>query len=465
LPSFSVIEVKKAYLAISVKCDNPNLREWLSNHGHYDEDKNIFYIPPYKLTDFLSYAEKYGEEIVLKINTDFSARLNFGAIAFSLRDYQMEIVNELRKRNYRGIVILPTGAGKTYIALKAIHDLHMRALIIVPTIDLLYQWRDKIKKYLGVPDEKIGIYGGGEKEINEITIATYQGASKQDFLQRTMDYFGLIIFDEVHHLAAQKFSEIARRSIAPHRIGLTATLEVSSEEKFDTLRELVGEIMQTKELSNLILEGYLTDFDYKLIYVKMKKSEQERYRKLIRTYKEFLSSENIALRGKDAYMYVLRKARSDPYARKALIAITKARELALFPNQKLLMLDKLLRKHGSDKVIIFTRHVKTANLISYLFGIPKISHDTPKDLRKRILELFRQGEITKIVSAEALDEGIDVPDASVCIIISGRASSRQFIQRIGRVLRPKKGKRAIVYELVTSATLEEGIARRRKEGL
>ena len=100
------------------------------------------------------------------------------------------------------------------------------------------------------------------------------------------------------------------------------------------------------------------------------------------------------------------------------------------------------------------------------FLIPAITHKTDKAERREILKKFRDGEYKAIASSQVLDEGIDVPDASVGVIISGTGSSREFIQRLGRILRPAPGKeRAILYELVSAGTSEVRVARRRKSGL
>lgn len=96
--------------------------------------------------------------------------------------------------------------------------------------------------------------------------------------------------------------------------------------------------------------------------------------------------------------------------------------------------------------------------------IPAITHRTSKDERKAILDGFRKGKFSAIVSSQVLDEGIDVPDASVGIIMSGSGSAREFIQRLGRILRPAKGKgKAILYELVSRETGEVHTSRRRSD--
>lgn len=442
-----------------MKTDSNDIRDWLVRKSIHMKQCKIFVIEPYLLKNLFDLASAYQARIHTDLKLIRSIHLE-NTRDIDLRDYQQKAIEILINNNYRGIIILPTGAGKSRIALKIISMLNVRTLLVVPTIDLLNQWKDKIKSVLGVSEEKIGIYGGGLKEVRDITIITYQSASKPGFLQRYMDEFSLLILDEAHHVLGERFMEIPRRLIAPYRIGLTATLDTSDEES-KLLKELIGEMIYLDEIDKLVMKGYLAKYDYELIRIKLTETEARKYRALIKTYTDYLRSEGIREKGRKAYLEVLRRAKSDYLAKKALISLKQARDLAFFNKNKLITLNKLLLRHRRDKVIIFTRHVLTAGKISYIFRIPKIASDTPKELRAKILMAFKENKITKIVTAEALDEGVDIPDASVCIIISGRQSKRQFIQRIGRVLRPKRNKKAMIYELVTAKTLEEKVHKKR----
>ncbi|MFQ3319969.1 MAG: superfamily II DNA or RNA helicase, partial [Natronomonas sp.] len=83
--------------------------------------------------------------------------------------------------------------------------------------------------------------------------------------------------------------------------------------------------------------------------------------------------------------------------------------------------------------------------------------------RREILERFRRGDYSRVVAANVLDEGVDVPDANVAVVLSGSGSEREFTQRLGRILRPKDdGGRALLYEVVTTETAEERVSRRRR---
>ena len=154
----------------------------------------------------------------------------------------------------------------------------------------------------------------------------------------------------------------------------------------------------------------------------------------------------------------------DAEAYEALKSWEDARKIAFNSKNKIKILKNLLELHKGDKIIIFTRYNDLVYTISRIFLIPAITHKTNKDERRMILDGFKKGKFKAIVSSQVLDEGIDVPDANVGIIVSGTGSSREFIQRLGRLLRPAEGKDlAILYELVSKDTGEVRVSRRRRK--
>ncbi|MFX1466883.1 MAG: helicase-related protein, partial [Promethearchaeota archaeon] len=158
---------------------------------------------------------------------------------------------------------------------------------------------------------------------------------------------------------------------------------------------------------------------------------------------------------------VLRSGR-DKKAREALLARQKARKLSFGGEKKLDIIEKLLIQHKQDKVIIFCEFNEIVRAITKRFLIPEITHKTKLEERRIVLDSFRNGKYSKLVTGKVLDEGWDV-DANIGVIVSGSGSKRQFIQRLGRILRPSETRsKAILYELVTKETLEVSTAFRRK---
>jgi superfamily II DNA or RNA helicase len=141
---------------------------------------------------------------------------------------------------------------------------------------------------------------------------------------------------------------------------------------------------------------------------------------------------------------------------RALLAFTYAKQQAL---------RRLLAQHRSSRTLVFTADNATAYAIAREHLIMPLTCDIGRQERADALEWFRQGRLRALVSARVLNEGLDVPDADVAIIVGGALGQREHVQRIGRLLRPAEGKRALVYELVTRDTLEVGQARRRREAL
>src|SRR6266571_7694374 len=135
------------------------------------------------------------------------------------RPYQNEALTCWLAAGSAGVVVLPTGAGKTFVAAMAIQETHLWTLAIVPTLDLLQQWRSALASSLSINAHEIGVFGGGEKELKHITIITYDSAV---LYPRELRRFGLLIFDECHNLHARGYRLIAERDFTPTRIGLSA---------------------------------------------------------------------------------------------------------------------------------------------------------------------------------------------------------------------------------------------------
>jgi len=135
------------------------------------------------------------------------------------------------------------------------------------------------------------------------------------------------------------------------------------------------------------------------------------------------------------------------------------------PIMKLRALGSLLERHRSSKVLVFTADNDSAYAIAREHLVMPLTCDIGRQERDDVLTRFRRGELRALVSARVLNEGLDVPDADVAVVVGGALGEREHVQRVGRLPRPSEGKRAIVYELVTRNTIEVGQARRRSRGL
>jgi len=375
---------------------------------------------------------------------------------YTPRDYQSEALNAWDKSGRWGVIVLPTGAGKTIVAVKAIELTRASTLVVVPTIVLMEQWRQVLGDAFGIP---VGGLGGGVDEVKPITVATYESASLR--ARSIGNRFGLLIFDEVHHLPAQGNTRMALGYTAPMRLGLTATLG-DDPETVESLLETVGPVVYQKAVDDLA-GTHLSDYTVRTIQVPLAPSERLEYERQFRVYRDFLQRRGIKIRGAADYLAFVRRSGVDPEARRALLARNSAMDVALNSSAKVDYLREVLRSNPDAKAIIFTRHNKLVYRISRMLLIPAITHQTAPEERRQILNAFRSGEYRRILTSQVLDEGIDVPDASLAVILSGTGSSRQFVQRLGRVLRKREGKEAVLVELVSTETAEARLSQRRKE--
>jgi superfamily II DNA or RNA helicase len=149
--------------------------------------------------------------------------------------------------------------------------------------------------------------------------------------------------------------------------------------------------------------------------------------------------------------------------RRAMSAYRRQRTLAFAPRAKLEYLEHLLSAHRKDRAILFTQDNATAYAIARRFLVPVITHQTKVRERSGILAGLADGGYSAVATSKVLNEGVDIPDANVAVILSGSGSVREHVQRLGRILRKKEGKRAILYELVTQATTETYTSDRRRE--
>jgi superfamily II DNA or RNA helicase len=382
---------------------------------------------------------------------------NFNAAnEFPPRPHQSASLDGWLKANRNGVVVLPTGAGKTLVARLAMVKTQRDTLILVPTINLMHQWHEQLKEAFGV---EVGLLGGGDKQLEAITVSTYDSALI--YMDSIGDRFGLLICDECHHLPAASTREAAIMSIAPFRLGLTATPERTDGQESD-LYDLLGPLCHRVEINEL--EGqYLAPYKLEHVPVTLDPDEREAYDNAYEHYKSFARSSGINFSRKEGWSQFIMLCARSKEGRAAYAAYRMQKKLARASRAKLRQVWEILRRHKGERVILFTDDNATAYAIGETFFLPVITHKTKGSERKDILIAFRDGSLPYLVNSRVLNEGVDVPDVSVGIIVSGSGSVREHVQRLGRILRPKEGKQAVLYELVSEDTAEQFTSERRRQ--
>ncbi|PZO35490.1 MAG: helicase [Pseudanabaena frigida] len=372
--------------------------------------------------------------------------------------HQSEALAAWQKVGKQGVVVLPTAAGKTYLAQLAMQVTNRSTLIVVPTIDLMHQWYAHL--LAAFPDVEVGLLGGGSRDRTPILVATYDSAAIQ--AEALGNLYGLIVFDECHHLPTDFNRVIAEYAIAPYRLGLTATPE-RSDGKHADLEMLIGEEVYRKSSEELAGQA-LAEYTIVQLKVSLSERERDRYDSLIQSRNLFLKESKISLGSLEGWQRFVQASARSPRGRRAMLAHRESKELSLGTESKLRVLSDLLAQHFPERILIFTNDNATVYRISKDLLIPALTHQTPVKERHEILTLFKEGKYKTLVTSHVLNEGVDVPDARIAILLSGTGSTREYIQRLGRILRrgSTDNKQAILYEVVTEDTSEERTSERRR---
>lgn len=372
--------------------------------------------------------------------------------------HQEEALLAWKQAQRQGVVVLPTAAGKTYLAQLAMECTPRTTLILVPTLDLMHQWYAQMKA--AFPDVEVGLLGGGSRDRSPILVSTYDSAAIH--AEALGNRYAFIVFDECHHLPTDFYRVIAEYAIAPYRLGLTATPE-RTDGKHRELETLIGKVVY-RQTPESLSGNALAEHKVVTIKVKLSPKEQSKYSEAIKIRNNFLRQAQITLSSLQGWQNFVQGSARSPEGRRAMLAHREAKEISACNDGKLRILNEIITEHYPEGILIFTNDNATVYRISQEFLIPAITHQTPVKERHEILTSFKEGKYRILVASHVLNEGVDVPDARIGIILSGTSSTREYIQRLGRVLRKGtlKNKQAILYEVIAENTSEEGTSKRRK---
>lgn len=378
-------------------------------------------------------------------------------LPLTLRPYQEAALCAWELARRRGLVALPTGSGKTRVALAAMARSGLTALCLVPTRVLVTQWLRELRAVYPGP---LGCYGDGVHELQPVTLCTFESAYRH--MAELGDRFDLLVIDEAHHFGQGIRDEALELSVAPARLGLTATLPRDGSARA-RLEELIGPAVYELGIGDLA-GRYLADFDLLTIHLDLGPEERATYETWMAAFHTVRLRFQQMAPGASWQDFACACSRT-PAGREALGALRRARQLLGYTEEKRRALGALLEQHRGARVLVFCADNQAAYAIAREHLVMPITCDIGAREREEALGRFQRGELRALVSARVLNEGVDVPDADVAIVVGGTMGEREHVQRIGRLLRPAPGKRARCYELVTRRTLEVRHARRRREGL
>jgi superfamily II DNA or RNA helicase len=371
-----------------------------------------------------------------------------------IRDYQREAV-ETWERVRRGVIVMPTGTGKTYVALRVILDAlavnpRTHVAVIVPLIELAQQWKKRMREF-GLYST---LYYGKEKRISRVTIFVVNSA----YLNlRLLRLFDLIIIDEMHHLKNEKFQHIIHEIKDKDVLGLTATPELGAIQHHIP-------IIYRMNYDEARQRGAIVDIDVVPVYVDMTPEERSEYLEIEE------KMENVAKlieRLRDSEDQEDRAGLEDLEQRYRILADKRKRLMSRIREKRRRVVE-IARTHAGERVMVFTESIESAEAIKSELLASGIRAETyhsqkPDSVRKRILATWGKA-FSVLVTVRALDEGIDVPEVGVAIIVASGTSTRQITQRLGRILRPAPGKEtAKLYVLVARNTYETEILSKIRE--
>lgn len=406
----------------------PDRKRILVKAGDRGNVKSVLIKLGFPVEDLAGYAEGAPLEFTLRDTT-------VSGHEFALRKYQREAVDAFylkgSNKGGSGVVVLPCGAGKTVVAIGAMHATQTNTLVLTTNTVALRQWKTELLDKTSLQLEQVGEYSGDSKEIRPVTLATYQVLTYRKAKDSAFIHFGLfdegqwglIIYDEVHLLPAPVFRATAALQ-ARRRLGLTATL-VREDAREDDVFSLIGPKKYDVPWKVLEKQGWIAQAICGEIRVPL--SEEDRYR--------YAVSDK---RGK------FRIASTNPI--------------------KMSVCKQLIDRHRDDNVLIIGQYLDQLKELTKQFKAPLITGQTPNKRREELYGAFRSGEEKLLIVSKVANFAIDLPDANVAIQVSGTFGSRQEeAQRLGRILRPKSDDTvARFYSLVSRDTCDQDYSVKRQ---
>ncbi|MCC3279909.1 sigma-70 family RNA polymerase sigma factor [Arthrobacter sp. zg-Y40] len=388
--------------------------------------------------------------------------------------WQQEAVDAWRSQARRGVVEAVTGAGKTRVGITAASDAlrkGFKVLVLVPTAELQNQWVRTLKQAL--PNIRRGSLGNGRQDslaTVDVLVAIVHSAATRELL--ASHKAGLLIADECHRYASPMF-ENALQDGFDWRLGLTATYERTDGGHTDRLDPFFGGVIYSLWYDRALRDEVISPFIVALVGVDLAPAEMaeylkhtevmndagrwlERYENISRRrFAEFIAAVGKLAESKDVGLgpTLARKYMKAMAARLALLAETEAKNAAMSHLRE--------TAAASKGTLIFTQTQASARAAQSIFdgaGCRASALYSGMDKAERTLNMeeFRTGVSQVLAAPRILDEGIDVPEADLGIIVAANRSQRQMVQRLGRIIRKKAdGRHGRLVVFYANGTVED----------
>ena len=392
----------------------------------------------------------------------------------NLYDWQKDCLIKWHVNNYRGIINVATGAGKTILAVAAIktlceklcktdRDSSLKVKIIVPKIFLAGQWVNTLINVLGAKRGEIGLYYGQSKEDENRKYMIYVLNSARYSVSSHIlnDYKNnchvLLICDECHHFGSAENSKVfdfmSHIDMSKYfSLGLSATPDLNNP----VLTKSLGGEIYKYGFDMAVKTGVVAEYNVFNISLDFLDDESEEYYfltdKLTVLYTKIMKLlpylKNLRKQKNDKFYNELKKIASagngqvSDFASSILVTLYKRKEIVYLAQNRILCAEELLKRLPGNRIIVFCERISAVdelynrlknNRVSISVG--KYHSEMGGEARKLALERYKNGEINILLSCRALDEGLNVPETDTGIIMSSTGSVRQRIQRVGRVLR------------------------------
>jgi len=364
---------------------------------------------------------------------------------------QENIVRGWDQEGKIGTVQAATGFGKTRVALMALKKYNLDATVIVPTLYLQEQWRERLDKW----DLSADVF-------------VINSAVKESFET------DLLILDEIHRYGSEIFGKIFQIASYKHLLGLTATLP-KNDPKYDYIRSKAP-VFAKVDLQECLEKEWVSPFIVYNLPIELSFSERKQYDKLNKEYHKHFG--HFGHRFRIAMQALQDQAFRQQYARQKgwstqrvgmhaaqwIRNVNKRKSMLYNLTSKLKIGKKLIQKFSDKRIISFSQTQEFAErLCEYANGHAVPYHsDMTGSQQDEAMRQFREGEVHVLSTARALDQGADLPELNVALILAATSKPLQSIQRMGRVLRKEEGKRAIIVEVYAKDTQDEKWLKKRQ---